>query len=735
MKKLKAFIKRSMLVLTLLTISISICGCTTDEESNDLEITLEAPIFESNWAEIGTEGTDEESLDDDLTPNITITTIGSANKEEEILEDLKTKQVEDIEAIIYSSISLDLQKAGFQTGTGVAMTLENDNYANYGVYYYSDKIDVFQDSTYRAVGFLEIVRDTEKYYDLSQEESYIIVNDVSNGIEGLSNSSEDDILNICAYNYQNIASYHFIYQDKYVTYYQQSDMRIVYTIEENLKENYNLHLGSLYDYDNKIYIYDESIFGPYNTHSANSLFSEEDYKKLEDELKEISSLQEQNGYKIEEYQVIYISPESIQDYINSEEEDTFFGFSVEQLTSTFGLGTALEYTSQGFKEAQVLKPDDEGGYNWKNFLIKVGIGAGIIIVTAAITAATAASGGAASVFFCSLLSIATTTIKASLITALTKSAVSLGQSLIHGDSLKDSLVNATYSGLDGFASSFMIGSVMAGVGVATGAIKTNACFKRGTPILIDIINGKKIYKNIEDIKIGDAVVSYDEHTREISKQIVSDIFVKQTHEIVRLLIDGEEIITTPNHPFYSPILQDWVSAKSLQAGSYIQDFEGNYKVVDKIEKIHLKEAINVYNFTVERTHTYFVGEKAILVHNKCEIVKKLIDSGKDGKWKEIIEAAKKSWPAIKTSYSVIQEIVENEIKINEEKMDGAKTEIVLTQAKDSISIDENKLIFSSINENKEAYGITYGDDDPDKTVKFLPVIRKEVEKKLLEVTP
>lgn len=621
MKKIKNFIKKSVLMLVLLTISISLCACATENKDNNIEIELESPDLNSNWGDIGNEGSSEDNLDDDLTPNTTITIIGSGSKEEEILKELEEQKVTNIESVIYSSVSLDLEEAGFEVGTGVAYTAENNNYANLGIYYHSDEFNLFSDSQYRAVGFVEIVQNTEKYYNLGKEESLVLVDDIDENVD-------QDIFNIVTYNYQNINSYHFIYQNKYVTYYQQEDYRIVYSIEENIKENYDLYMGSLYDYDNKMYIYDESIFGPYTNHSGNSLFSEEDYKQLENNLKEFSNLQEQNGYTVEEYQIIYISPESIQDYINSEEEDTFYGFSVEELTSEFGLGTALEYTSEGFKTAQILTEDDKGGYNWKSFLIKVGIGVGIIIVSATV------SHYALGVKFgCALV----TMVKGAIIPAFVESIGTLGiataESLLQGESIEESLKNGVYNGLDAFANTFLIGSAIAGVGVATGVIKTKACFKAGTPVLVDIINGKKIYKAIEDIKVGDVVVSYDEKTGLISKQRVSDLMVKQTSEIVRLVIDGEEIIATPNHPFYSPILKDWVSAESLKAGSYILNSSGNYRVVDEVEKIYLNEPINVYNFTVENTHTYFVGEEAILVHNTCQTLQGQRNKAVNDAWK------------------------------------------------------------------------------------------------------
>ena len=117
---------------------------------------------------------------------------------------------------------------------------------------------------------------------------------------------------ICVYNYESICSYHFVYKGKYVTYYQQTPMRVVYEIHDNEKINYDLSLGSLYDYDANKYLYDESIFGEYQTHSGVELFGKEDYEKLEDNLKQLSDQQLANGYIVNEFNIVYISPEAIQ---------------------------------------------------------------------------------------------------------------------------------------------------------------------------------------------------------------------------------------------------------------------------------------------------------------------------------------------------------------------------------------------------------------------------------------
>lgn len=56
-----------------------------------------------------------------------------------------------------------------------------------------------------------------------------------------------------------------------------------------------------------------------------------------------------------------------------------------------------------------------------------------------------------------------------------------------------------------------------------------------------------------------------------------------------------------------------MEAKDLQVGSLLQTEDGRVIDVDKIEK--RSGQFQVYNFSVEGFHTYFVSELGILVHN------------------------------------------------------------------------------------------------------------------------
>ncbi len=75
------------------------------------------------------------------------------------------------------------------------------------------------------------------------------------------------------------------------------------------------------------------------------------------------------------------------------------------------------------------------------------------------------------------------------------------------------------------------------------------CFIAGT--LIETQYGQK---PIEEIQAGDMVLAENPETGEIALKRVVQTFENESDELVHVFVNGEEIITTPNHPFYVPKL-------------------------------------------------------------------------------------------------------------------------------------------------------------------------------------
>ena len=81
--------------------------------------------------------------------------------------------------------------------------------------------------------------------------------------------------------------------------------------------------------------------------------------------------------------------------------------------------------------------------------------------------------------------------------------------------------------------------------------------------------------------------SADEKTGETGVNEVVQTFVNQTYELVHVkLEDGDEIICTPSHPFYTD--KGWIGAGKLTEDILLAGVEGSYKVPYK-ELIELGE--------------------------------------------------------------------------------------------------------------------------------------------------
>lgn len=110
--------------------------------------------------------------------------------------------------------------------------------------------------------------------------------------------------------------------------------------------------------------------------------------------------------------------------------------------------------------------------------------------------------------------------------------------------------------------------------------------------------------------------AWDEETGDTALKQVVETYVNETDELVHVFVGGEEIISTPSHPFYSPV-KGWTEAVHLRAGDILVLVNGEYVVVEKVQHEILETPVKVYNFQVEEYHTYYVSGTGVLVHNKC----------------------------------------------------------------------------------------------------------------------
>mgnify|MGYP004575777093 CR=1 FL=1 len=138
------------------------------------------------------------------------------------------------------------------------------------------------------------------------------------------------------------------------------------------------------------------------------------------------------------------------------------------------------------------------------------------------------------------------------------------------------------------------------------------CFVAGTKVLSE--NG---LINIEDIKKGMKVYSYNEETNQIELNEVKNTFINYVdYDMCKIYIKDEVIESTNKHPYYIKS-KGWTEARYLQIGDILINSEGKEIEIENIETVKYdgNELKKVYNIEVNNNHNYFVGENKVLVHN------------------------------------------------------------------------------------------------------------------------
>lgn len=148
------------------------------------------------------------------------------------------------------------------------------------------------------------------------------------------------------------------------------------------------------------------------------------------------------------------------------------------------------------------------------------------------------------------------------------------------------------------------------------------CFVAGTKITL-----RNKIKNIEDVKLGDEVLTHDGsyfkvvqlHSRFANKKLISINGIKCTpnHEFYAIYKDIENIINEKNLYLHAK----WIKASDITSNNKLISIDNNGKF--KLEEIKDISIINinkeiVYDLGVERNHSYCVDNN-IIVHNSfCE---------------------------------------------------------------------------------------------------------------------
>jgi hypothetical protein len=154
-------------------------------------------------------------------------------------------------------------------------------------------------------------------------------------------------------------------------------------------------------------------------------------------------------------------------------------------------------------------------------------------------------------------------------------------------------------------------------------VHNRACFISGTEITLE--NGD--VKNIEDIQIGDVVITLNEETQELEGKEVYEVLTPIHSDLVTYkLEDGTEITSTHDHPYYTHDLElkSFDSDKTnnlydlpmnvsdIKIGDTLRKGEYGSEIIDIV--INDRDETQTYLLRVKDNHNYFAN--GILVHNK-----------------------------------------------------------------------------------------------------------------------
>ena len=147
--------------------------------------------------------------------------------------------------------------------------------------------------------------------------------------------------------------------------------------------------------------------------------------------------------------------------------------------------------------------------------------------------------------------------------------------------------------------------------VYTASANESICFVAGTEVLTE--TG---LVNIEDVKVGMKVYSYNEETQEVELKEVKQTFkTNPIKDMVKVTVNGEVVESTSKHEYYV-VGKGWTAAHELKEGDVLLNSANEEVKVDDVELIISNgNPVTVYNMEVEDNHNYFVGEENILVHN------------------------------------------------------------------------------------------------------------------------
>ena len=133
-----------------------------------------------------------------------------------------------------------------------------------------------------------------------------------------------------------------------------------------------------------------------------------------------------------------------------------------------------------------------------------------------------------------------------------------------------------------------------------------SCFLAGTKISMDDLN----YKNIEDVKVGDVVVSYDIKKKVRMRKKVTGVryYKPEIMAAEFYIIINKKLKAVPNQLIFAN--GNWKKANELKLGYILHGLTNDEEIIS-IKRIYKK--VPTYDLQVEDTFSYYA--EGVLVHN------------------------------------------------------------------------------------------------------------------------
>jgi len=127
-----------------------------------------------------------------------------------------------------------------------------------------------------------------------------------------------------------------------------------------------------------------------------------------------------------------------------------------------------------------------------------------------------------------------------------------------------------------------------------------------------LVTTDKGSQQISELKIGDHVLAYNQDTGKNGYYPITAVMVHADPITESLIIDGDQIETTPGHLFYTNE-KGWVKAGDLKLGEHIRKSDNSYGIVQHLT-LH-RSLQKMYDLSIGTARTFFVGSQQFLVHN------------------------------------------------------------------------------------------------------------------------